>query len=433
LIAAVFANRAGHILDHPHLEMAGQSGSRVVKVAEEEVVALPEGSRLFFLPHRHALGWDDIHGRFETTRTAALGDRRLRGLGVSAFLPPGYTRTLLPGVAKAEEAQTLPLWSYTAVGWTQGGFVAAAVRTDPVDHSEIIHYDDREVVAHVKSRLRKAPRNRLLRQLARCATEYHCFAAKNLFLGRWEAPLPTSPSCNSNCLGCISLQPSDCCPASQERIQFVPSVEEVAEVAVGHLQVAEEGIVSFGQGCEGEPLMQMGLLESSIRRIRQETDRGTVHLNTNGSDPTAIEGLCRAGLDSIRISLNSTDPILYEAYFRPREYGLNQVVESIRRAKNRGIFVSLNLLVFPGVTDQRREVEGLMDLVRATQLDMIQMRNLSIDPDRYLRIISSQEEEGMGIRKMLRGLRKEFPLLEIGYFNRPKELFRACLCASLSF
>jgi hypothetical protein len=59
---------------------------------------------------------------------------------------------------------------------------------------------------------------------------YHCFAAKNIFVGRWEAPLPTSPTCNARCVGCLSLQEGEC-PASQDRIQFVPTPEEI-EAAV---------------------------------------------------------------------------------------------------------------------------------------------------------------------------------------------------------
>ncbi|MCK7474573.1 MAG: hypothetical protein MZV49_15640 [Rhodopseudomonas palustris] len=63
----------------------------------------------------------------------------------------------------------------------------------------------------MKARLKGHEDNPILAQLARCATEYHCLAAKNLFLGRWEAPLPVANSCNSACVGCLSWQPSTAC------------------------------------------------------------------------------------------------------------------------------------------------------------------------------------------------------------------------------
>jgi pyruvate-formate lyase-activating enzyme len=276
-------------------------------------------------------------------------------------------------------------------------------------------------VKEVDSSLKREPQNRLLRQLSRCALEYHCFAAKNVFFRRWECPLPTSPACNAQCLGCISLQPSECCPASQERIDFVPTVEEVVGVALPHLREAEDAIVSFGQGCEGEPLMEWRLLERSIRQLRGQTDRGTVNLNTNGSFPERVARLCDAGLDSLRVTLSSPHPQFYKRYHRPKGYGFRKVVDSLIRAKEKGIYTSVNLLVFPGFTDREEEVDGLMDLIRETGLDLIQMRNLNIDPDLYLKVTGP--ERGMGISRMIEVLKEEFPRLQFGYFNRTRENF----------
>jgi pyruvate-formate lyase-activating enzyme len=222
-------------------------------------------------------------------------------------------------------------------------------------------------------------------------------------------------------LGCISLQPSECCPASQERIGFVPSVDEVLDVALPHLEKAKDAIVSFGQGCEGEPLTQSRLLEKAIRRLREVTDRGTINLNTNGRFPDRLMKLFDAGLDSVRITLNSPHLKFYKRYHRPKGYSFGDVVDSLIRAKEKGIYTSINLLVFPGFTDREEEVKGLIGLIRKTNLDLIQMRNLNIDPDLYLKTMG--KGEGMGIPKMIGVLKSEFSSLQFGYFNRPKESF----------
>jgi molybdenum cofactor biosynthesis enzyme MoaA len=222
-------------------------------------------------------------------------------------------------------------------------------------------------------------------------------------------------------MGCISLQPSEGCPASQERISFVPTVDEVVGVALPHLEKAKDAIVSFGQGCEGEPLMQWRLLEKSIRTLRKRTDRGTINLNTNGSLPEKVTRLCEAGLDSIRVTLNSSHGEFYKRYHRPRGYTFGRVIDSLLRAKEKGVYTSINLLVFPGVTDRESEVEGLIDLVRRTRLDLIQMRNLNIDPDLYLKAMG--KGQGIGISQMVDILKQEFPSLQFGYFNRTKESF----------
>jgi wyosine [tRNA(Phe)-imidazoG37] synthetase (radical SAM superfamily) len=86
------------------------------------------------------------------------------------------------------------------------------------------------------------------------------------------------------------------------------------------LEEAEDAIVSFGQGCEGEPLIQWRLLERSIRKLQERTDRGTINLNTNGSFPDRVEKLCEAGLDSVRVTLNSPHRQYYNRYHKPKGY-----------------------------------------------------------------------------------------------------------------
>jgi pyruvate-formate lyase-activating enzyme len=188
------------------------------------------------------------------------------------------------------------------------------------------------------------------------------------------------------------------------------------------LNEAADAIVSFGQGCEGEPLMQWGLLERSIRELRERTDRGTINLNTNGSFPGRVERLCDAGLDSLRVTLNSPHSKFYKRYHHPGGYTFREVVDSLIRAKEKGIYTSINLLVFPGFTDREDEVKGLIDLIKKTNLNLIQMRNLNIDPDLYLKTMGGGE--GMGIYEMIEVLKKEIPSLQFGYFNRTKENFK---------
>ncbi len=414
----------GRIFDRPDLALAGSVGTRWVPVPDDDLVPVPEGTKVFFLPESRAVGWDEGAGR-----PRVLGRYR----AVAAMLQAGYTRTHLPAAAYPEGGppeygchRYLPLWAYACVGWRDGRMVAAAFRVDPMTHSETCHYDDRQIAPRVRRKVRRHGRNRLVRHLARCALEYHCFAAKNWFMERWEAPLPTAPGCNAGCVGCISLQPSDCCPASQDRISFVPTVEELAGVAVPHLERVDRGIVSFGQGCEGEPLTVAERIGEAVAAFRERTDRGTVHLNTNGSRPDALRRIARAGLDSVRISMNSPRRETYEAYYRPRGYRFEDVTASIRGAVEAGLYTALNLLVFPGVTDLPEEAEALERLIEDTGLHMVHLRNLSIDPRLYLEHLPARvrdRDDAIGLKALAVALKRRFPRLELGYFNRPRELF----------
>jgi pyruvate-formate lyase-activating enzyme len=418
----VLSDPKGNIFDHPSLKLSGRSGSQFLLPHPSELVSLPKGSQLFSLPGRVPVGWDEEKRSFISPRKVTLDKKEVECTAVAAFLPPGYIRTLLPATHLEPKAPTLPLWAYSAVGWKDGKFWGTGLFIDSNPHWNPKYFEnDRLLKKKVHTFLSKNRKNRLLQQLSRCSLEYHCFAAKNVFFRRWECPLPTSPSCNAACIGCISLQPSECCLASMERIRFVPTVDEVLEVALPHLEEAEDAIVSFGQGCEGEPLMQWQLLERSIYELRERTDRGTINLNTNGSFPDRVAKLCDVGLNSLRVTLNSPHREYYNRYHKPKGYTFGKVVGSLIKAKEKGIYTSINLLVFPGFTDREDEVEGLMELIRKTNLDLIQMRNLNIDPDLYLKAMG--KGEGMGISKMIGVLKSEFPSLQFGYFNRTKENF----------
>ena len=418
----VYADSQGQIYDHPYLTMAGMSGPEAVLPDSIELIPLPEGSRLFTIPNTPPIAWDSRKKGFTTVDKAP--DVRGQLQAVSAFMAPGYARTLLPACDYRKKTVHLPLWSYTAVGWDeeQDCFVVAATKVDNNQNWNPENYDDRLLDPLVRERLAANPHNRLLEQLSRCAIDYHCFAAKNLFFKRWEAPLPTSPVCNSACLGCISLQASECCPSNHDRISFVPTPEEIVELALPHLETADQAIVSYGQGCEGDPIMQAPTIAEATRRLKAATSRGTINCNSNGSLPERIQELCDAGMDSFRFSLNSVLEDRYNAYYRPKGYTFEAVRQSLKIAKQAGRFTMINYLISPGVSDAPEEVVELKRFVAETGVDMIQMRNLSIDPDFYNQAMGVQKR-GIGMYRLLQELKAEFPRLQFGYYNRTRENF----------
>ncbi|MBF0468456.1 MAG: radical SAM protein, partial [Desulfamplus sp.] len=243
------------------------------------------------------------------------------------------------------------------------------------------------------------------------------------FLGRYEAPIPTSTVCNANCLGCISLQRENNLMACQDRISFVPESLEIAQVAVEHLPKVKNSVASFGQGCEGDPLTAFHVIEPAIRQIRENTDAGTINMNTNAGMPQRLAKLFDAGLDSVRVSMNSVRESCYTAYFRPRNYTYADVLKSIAIAGNKGKFVSVNYLNCPGVTDSEKEFMALKKFLESYPVNMIQWRNLNYDPLGYLRSMEQAggESPSLGMEWIIRELEKDFPYLIHGYFNPPKE------------
>ena len=423
-VYALVANEKGEILDHPTWRMLGAAGIESRRPTAAEMIPLPAASRLFFLPDCPPLGWDP-----ETRKNRPINNLEGAGnsplQGVAAFLPPAYSRFLLPAVSYRKKEYTLPLWAYSAVGWSDEiGYVTCACRIDENRQWEAEYFDDNEVVAGVDEQLARYPENRLINHMSRCAIDYHCFAAKNFFLGRWECPLPVSPTCNANCIGCLSFQveqeikKGESCPASHDRINFVPSVKELLEVALPHIEIAENPVLSFGQGCEGDPILQADRICEFARAVRRNTAAGTLNVNTNASLPDKVSAMAEAGMDSIRVSLNSALESTYLPYYRPRNYTFANVLESLERAQSGGLHLALNLLVMPGLTDSEKEVEALLEMVDKYKIDQIQMRNLCIDPRQYFDLFGKKFANPIGIINLIKRLRREFPELKLGYFNR---------------
>ena len=94
----------------------------------------------------------------------------------------------------------------------------------------------------------------------------------------------------------------------------------------------------------------------------------------------------------------------------------------MRVAKERGLFTMINYLVSPGLTDSEGEVAALLAFIERTGVDMIQMRNLSIDPHFYNRRMQL-EGRGIGMFRMMERVKKQFPRIQYGYFNRTRENF----------
>jgi len=414
----VYANASGEILDLPDLGMAGRSAGQMRAPELSELIPLPEGSELFVLPDRFPVGTD-----LETGEPLLVEDdpenagAQIRA--VAAFVSPAHTGVLTAAYEPASDTpQLLPLFAYTAVGWLNGRFWVAAFRSDSDERQDARHLDLKAICRRTKTSIRRYPENRLIQHLGKCSLTYGCPAARNYFMGRWEAPLPTSPACNADCLGCISLQVSGCCPSTQERISFVPTPEEIAGVAVPHIKKAERPVVSFGQGCEGEPLLQAKTIEKAILLIRQQTSAGTINLNSNASMPERVERLARAGLDSIRVSMSSARREMYDRYYRPRGYTFEEVKESIRVMKRAGRFVSINYFILPGFTDDPGESAAFFDLVETCRPDLIQLRNLNMDPDWYFAEMRHKPKRNpTGIMQWHAALKNAFPWLRYGYFN----------------
>jgi pyruvate-formate lyase-activating enzyme len=424
MITALAASENGEIFDLEGYGAVGFSGGQPVLLTRVQTIDMPHGSELMMLPDRAPVVYNLAEDRFEIlTRNPFAPDEKI--FPVAVFNSPGYVNRLFCAYDALEDPETLPLFSYGAVGFSKNRFRSAAIQVDTEPRQDLRQMPRNKVIKGVKQMRKTYPDNRLMRHLEICALQYGCPAGKNFFLKRYEAPLPTSRVCNADCLGCISLQSGTGLHACQDRIAFTPTAAEIAQVGLEHIRHVPEAVVSFGQGCEGEPLTAHSVIVPAVQIIRENTDQGTINLNTNASLPKQVNALCGAGLDSMRVSMNSVRKETYTAYFRPKTYQWEDVLQSIDLARTHGRFVSVNYLNCPGFTDSEQEAAALFDFIRTHAINMIQWRNLNYDPRHYVAVMEEAAPGGpaMGMAPLIDALKQAFPRLIHGYFNPPKERF----------
>jgi pyruvate-formate lyase-activating enzyme len=457
----------GTVYEHPTFEMALDNGATVLRWTARDTIALPDAWDLMAMPGTIPVGYNPLTGHFEevTSFTAVnpLGKEvTFVPCAVACHPPPGYVRgfhpaaryltAMHPDEAMRLEASLvdevnetvhaiqknskmslnvvetggddgarpgLPLWAYTAVGVTEQGIVAALIVADETSRWAPQLYYKPNIESKIQERLKQEPDNPVLKQLSECATNYLCCCAQNVFYERWEGAVPMAPACTARCLGCLSKDPEWDTPVPQKRLKFQPTPEHIASVMAHHLENAQEPMMSFGQGCEGEPTMNGPVIIEAIRLTREKTSKGIININTNGSRPETIAACAKAGATALRISLNTFDRDVYTMYYRPQDYNYDDVMKSFFVGRDHGMHISINLLIWPGWTDRMAEVDAISKMVEAGALHMVQWRNLCVDPGYYRQALPPLEKRGilMTMRGFMEELHRRHPALRFGTFN----------------
>ena len=369
---------------------------------------IPPGTDVVHLPGRPGIGLD------RAGRARELGQGRF---AVAAILPLGYLRLGLPAYVDDLGTPQLRPRAYAAIGADASGqLVVSAVALD--DQAGIV--DGRsapDLAARITATQRDQPSSRVLRQLARCAKDYRCRAAANVFLRRHDCALPVAAPRNESPPEALVLHDeTDASPT--EPAAFRPTPEELAETAWRHFEGGGT-VVAFGRACEGEPLLIVRVVEQAIVTIRERTRLGTIHLETNGSSPAALRRLCDAGLDSVAVRLMSARAETYEAIHRPDGFRFADVRASLAQAIAGKISVALRVLALPGLTDRPRELDALVGLAGdIPEGGSLVLCDLAADPQRALGVVPSTEA-AVGMQRMLDRLRTDAAHLRIVALPRP--------------
>lgn len=359
----VYTNPDGDLLFDEDFTALGRIGKNIAEPLLEEMIPMPEGTTFVLLPDRQG-----IVMKFESFIPYPYPEN----MPVGVLLPQGYTRTLMPSFAEpAPGDQILPDYGYTMVGYKEGQFYVAAIKTNEDKKWNPKFYNTEDLPGKINKMKNRFPKNVLVKELSNYASNDSCFAAQNIFYERWEGGIPVSPN------------------------YYKKTADEIAELGINHLK-EDDSIISFGLGFEGEPSLQAGLIADGIKKIRKKTSKGKINCNTSGGNTAGIKEIVDAGIDSLRVTINSGLQATYNAYFKGRNYSLEDVKNSLCYAAEKNCSTYLNLLVMPGVTDTKKEIEKLKNFIKESKVKKVKFSNLNVDPDQYLDKIVI-EEEALGV------------------------------------
>jgi pyruvate-formate lyase-activating enzyme len=406
MFSAVHSDRSGRLVVAADYGAAVSDGSSIGPLTA--ALPLPPRTDVVHLPGRLGIGLD------RTGRARELGQGRF---GVAAILPLGYLRMSLPAYVDDLGSPALRPRAYAAVGADPSGqLVVSAVALDQ-EAGAVDGRSEPDLAARITTTQRDRPMSRVLRQLARCAKDYHCRAAANAFLGRHDCALPIAAPRNERPPDVLVLH-DDADASPTEPAAFRPTPEEIADTASRHLEGGGT-VVAFGRACEGEPLLAVRVVEQAIATIRERTRLGTVHLETSGSSPVALRRLCDAGLDSVAVRVVSARAETYEAIHRPDGFRFADVRASLAHAIAGKISVALRVPALPGLTDRPRELDALVGLAGdLPDGGSLVLCDLAADPQRALGFASSAEA-AVGMDRMLDRLRGDAAHLRIVALPRP--------------
>lgn len=336
-------------------------------------ILLPSGTDLVPLA-REAIAYD------RGGRPRPLGKGRL----ALAAIVPGHTRLLFPAYQDDPGAPPLEPLPYAAVAADQRGqLVVAAAEVG----QQVATLEEAGVPP-----LREHAANALARQLARCARDHGCRAAR-AGIGSGELPVPLGAPAAEAPRAPVALR-SGYAGSPTEAAAFRPSAREIVEVAASHLERGGSR-VSFGRACEGEPLSRIRVLEEAIGGIRERAPRASIHLETCGSDPAALRRAADAGLTSVTVRFASARSDTYDRLHGPIAHRWSDVRASLQAAVESRVAIAIALLVLPGLSDRADEIDAIVALLGELPGGRLELRDLGADPLRALSTLPPARPLGM--------------------------------------
>ncbi|MCA1933714.1 MAG: hypothetical protein LDL13_09065 [Calditerrivibrio sp.] len=145
----------------------------------------------------------------------------------------------------------------------------------------------------------------------------------------------------------------------------------------------------------------------------------TINLNITDPNNEHVKKVNFSDIDSISIDIESFNP---DFYFKNRS-SFDNIIKLLEMAEKNYIFTSLNLKILPGFTDSSKEFEKMTEFINAFKINYLKLRHMAVEPDSFFSENNTQMSEILGLKNMLKYIKKKMKGLKIGFFSRTKDEF----------
>ncbi len=220
--------------------------------------------------------------------------------------------------------------------------------------------------------------------------------------------LSVTDRCNLRCIYCMPAE-----GVRKVRHQDILSYEELMLLAETAAGIGIEKIRVTG----GEPLIRNGILDF-LRKVSKIPQLRQLVLTTNGVLlPEMAEGLRKAGVQRLNISLDSLRPETFACITRCGD--LEKVLAGIRAAEEAGFPIKLNVVVMRGMNDDEVVDFAGLTLVKPYTVRFIEYMPVVKDPDWHSLIVPGEE-----ILRRIAGTYRVKPLDKEDYLSGPSKIYR---------
>ncbi len=145
----------------------------------------------------------------------------------------------------------------------------------------------------------------------------------------------------------------------------------------------------------------------------------TFNLNINSFAVDKLNRSLNEFIDSLSFDITSCNP----DFLKKESISFDNMTKCFELAEKNNLFISINLLTLPGFTDSTKEYEKTVEFLNTFKIEYLKLRELKTVPHKFFQENKIESSEILGLKNMLKYIKKRCKRVKMGYFSRARQEF----------